>query len=152
MRRINIKLRMAQVALLSRQSKCLRRGVGALIVSEDDTLLSEGYNGMFRGGANTCGEREGECLRIVQGVQSGCSAEIGCLHAEANALLSAARLGRSTVGATLVCSLEPCAMCAKMIVAAGIRCVFVGEELGTGGRELMEQQGLEVHIVDSSAT
>lgn len=144
---INVKLRCKQVSLLKAQSKCKRRGVGALIVSEEDVLLAEGYNGMFRGGRNTCGEREGECSRIVEGVQSGCAAEVGCIHAEMNALLTCARLGRSTVGGVLVSSLEPCLMCAKMVVAAGIKSVFICEELGTGGKELLVSQGLAVHLL-----
>ncbi|MBQ2955899.1 MAG: cytidine deaminase, partial [Clostridia bacterium] len=41
-------------------------------------------------------------------------------HAEQNAIIQAAKLGVSIDGATLYCTHQPCVMCAKMIVNAGI--------------------------------
>lgn len=144
--KVNETLRVGQLKLLMSQSKCLRRKVGALIVSSDDVLLSEGYNGMFRGGKNTCGETEGECAREQLHVKSGCQTEVGCVHAEMNAILCCARLGRSTVGATLFSSLEPCMACAKMIIAAGIVRVYILEQLKTGGQELLKEYGVDVRL------
>jgi deoxycytidylate deaminase len=43
------------------------------------------------------------------------------VHAEMNALADAARFRRSTIGATLYCTTMPCHMCAKLILAAGIK-------------------------------
>ena len=69
----------------------------------------------------TCKER-GECLRRRLGIESGTRAEICyAAHAEQNAILQAARLGVNIDGATLYCTHQPCSMCAKMIVNAGIR-------------------------------
>ena len=71
-------------------------------------------------GIRTCVER-GECLREKLGIPSGTRAEICyAIHAEQNAIIQAAKLGSSIDGATLYCTHQPCVICAKMIVNAGI--------------------------------
>lgn len=139
-------LRMKQAKLLAAQTKCVRRGVGAVIVSSAGDLLSEGYNGMFKGGSNLCGD--GKCDR--EGLCSGREMDIGCIHAEMNAILHCARLGRSTVGATLVVTTLPCHNCAKMIVQAGIVEVVVqkGSYPDYRGVELLRGQGVLVTEVE----
>ena len=70
----------------------------------------------------------GECLREKKGIASGTHAEICyAIHAEQNAIIQAARLGISIDGATLYCTHQPCVICAKMIVNAGIRRVVYQE-------------------------
>ena len=78
-------------------------------------------------GIKTCVER-GECLRQKLGIASGTRAELCyAVHAEQNAIIQAARLGSSIDGATLYCTHQPCVLCAKMIVNAGIRRVVYRE-------------------------
>jgi len=56
------------------------------------------------------------------GIQSGTRAELCyAIHAEQNAIIQAAKLGVSIDGATLYCTHQPCSVCAKMIINAGIR-------------------------------
>jgi dCMP deaminase len=56
------------------------------------------------------------------GIPSGTRAEVCyAIHAEQNAILQAAKLGISIDGATLYTTHQPCSVCAKMIVNAGIR-------------------------------
>jgi dCMP deaminase len=43
------------------------------------------------------------------------------VHAEQNAIIQAAKLGVSVDGATLYCTHQPCVICAKMIINAGIK-------------------------------
>ena len=101
------------------------RKIGAVIVM-NKRIVTTGYNGA-PAGIKTCVER-GECLRQKLGIPSGTRAELCyAVHAEQNAIIQAARLGNSIDGATLYCTHQPCVLCAKMIVNAGIRPVVYRE-------------------------
>ena len=101
------------------------RKIGAVIV-KNKRIVTTGYNGA-PAGIRTCVER-GECLREKLGIPSGTRHEICyAVHAEQNAIIQAARLGSSIDGATLYCTHQPCVLCAKMIVNAGIRHVVYRE-------------------------
>jgi len=108
---------MSITRLVATRSTCLRRSVGAIIVKER-RILTTGYNGA-PSGLRHC--RETGCLRQQQGVPSGQRAEI-CrgLHAEQNAIIQAARHGVCISGSTLYCTNQPCLICAKMLINAGI--------------------------------
>ena len=72
------------------------------------------------GAVSTCVER-GECLRKKLGIPSGTRHEMCyAVHAEQNAIIQAAKLGVNIDGSTLYCTHQPCILCAKMIVNAGI--------------------------------
>jgi dCMP deaminase len=100
------------------------RKIGAVIV-KNKRVMTTGYNGA-PSGVMTCTER-GECLRRKLNVPSGTRAELCyAIHAEQNAIIQAAKLGVSIEGAALYCTHQPCVVCAKMIVNAGIsRVVYV---------------------------
>ena len=101
------------------------RKIGAVIV-RNKRIVTTGYNGA-PAGIKTCVER-GECLRQKLGIASGTRAELCyAVHAEQNAIIQAARLGSSIDGATLYCTHQPCVLCAKMIVNAGITRVVYRE-------------------------
>ena len=99
------------------RTTCMRRGVGAVIVKER-RILATGYNGVPAGLAH-CAETG--CLRQQLGVPSGQRHEI-CrgLHAEQNAIIQAARYGINIAGASIYINTQPCVVCAKMIINAGI--------------------------------
>lgn len=105
---------------IAKWSSCYKpnRNIGALIV-KNKRILTTGYNGAPSGMAS-CKER-GECIRNNMGIPSGERAEICyAIHAEQNAIIQAAKLGISIDGATIYCTHQPCSICAKMIVNAGI--------------------------------
>ncbi len=106
-------------------SSCIRRQVGAVIVREK-RVMTTGYNGA-PAGIKSCVER-GECLREKMNIPSGTRAEL-CFaaHAEQNAIIQAARYGININGATLYCTHQPCVICAKMIINAGISRVIYKE-------------------------
>ncbi|MCM8765753.1 MAG: cytidine/deoxycytidylate deaminase family protein [Candidatus Omnitrophica bacterium] len=108
--------------LVSTRSTCLRRQVGAVIVKERH-ILATGYNGTPKG-ITHC-EVVG-CLREKLKVPSGERHEL-CrgLHAEQNALLQAALYGISLKDATLYCTNQPCIICAKMLINAGIKEIVI---------------------------
>ena len=106
-------------------ASCYRRKVGAVIVREK-RVMTTGYNGA-PAGIPSCFER-GECIREKMKIPSGTHAEI-CFaaHAEQNAIIQAARYGVNISGATLYCTHQPCLICAKMIINAGIARVVYKE-------------------------
>ena len=109
-------------------SSCYKenRSVGAIIV-KNKRILTTGYNGA-PAGIESCKDRA-ECIRITQGIESGTRHEICyAIHAEQNAIIQAAKLGVSIDGATLYCTHQPCVICTKMIINAGIERVVYKEE------------------------
>ena len=111
--------------LVATWSSCVRRSIGCVIV-KDKRIMTTGYNGA-PAGMKTCKEK-GECLRMKLGIPSGQRAELCyAAHAEQTAIIQAAKLGISIDGATLYCTHQPCSMCAKMIVNAGITRVVYQE-------------------------
>ena len=108
--------------LASRRATCLRRKVGAVIV-KDRHMLSTGYNGAPKDIAHC---KKTGCLREKLNIASGQRHEL-CrgLHAEQNAIIQAALHGVSLQGAVLYCTNMPCAICAKMIINAGIKKLIV---------------------------
>lgn len=113
--------------LVGSWSSCFQPGrhVGAIIV-RDKRVMTTGYNGAPSGIKN-CVER-GECLRRKLNIPSGTKQEICyAVHAEQNAIIQAAKYGINITGATLYCTHQPCVICAKMIINAGIKRVVYDE-------------------------
>ena len=118
---------MEMARLISTWASCYKqeRKIGAVIV-RDKRILTTGYNGA-PAGIRTCMER-GECMRQRLGIASGTRHEMCyAIHAEQNAIIQAAKLGVSIEGSTLYCTHQPCVICAKMIVNAGIERVVYEE-------------------------
>ena len=107
--------------LVSSRSTCIRRKVGAVLVKEKRILCS-GYNGAP---AKVPHCSETGCLREKLNVPSGEKHEL-CrgVHAEQNAIIQAAFHGISVNGSVLYCTNQPCSICAKMIINAGIKTVY----------------------------
>lgn len=136
-------MEMAEVAM--KRSSCLRRQVGAVIV-KDKRIMTTGYNGV-PSGIEHCEVRG--CLREKLNVPSGQRHEL-CrgLHAEQNAIIQAAYLGQSIAGGTLYCTHQPCVICAKMLINAGIKRIVIREgypdELA---EEMLAEAGLKAEIL-----
>lgn len=112
-------MQMAQV--VAGRSTCLRRQVGAVIV-KDRQILSTGYNGS-PSGLTHCVETG--CLRQRLGIPSGERTEIcRAVHAEQNALVQAAKHGVAISGADIYTTCQPCVLCTKLIINAGIKRVL----------------------------
>jgi len=108
--------------LVAKRSTCLRRKVGAVVV-KDKRILTTGYNGAPSGLVHC--ENTG-CLRDQLRIPSGQRHELcRALHAEMNALLQAAQYGIGVRDSTMYCTNQPCIICAKMIINAGIKRVIV---------------------------
>ena len=102
-------------------SSCFQanRHVGA-VITKDKRIMTTGYNGACSG-VVSCAEK-GECLRRKLNIPSGTKHELCfAVHAEQNAIVQAAKYGINISGATLYCTHQPCVICAKIIINAGIK-------------------------------
>lgn len=107
---------MAIATQVATRATCDRKHVGAVIV-RDRTILSTGYNGSIRG-LSHCDEvghmmEAGHCVRTI--------------HAEANAIIQAAKNGVAIEGADIYITASPCWQCFKMIANAGVQRIIFGE-------------------------
>lgn len=107
-------MRIAEV--VASRATCDRKHVGAVIV-RDRTILSTGYNGSIRGLPH--------CDEVGHMMEDGhCVATI---HAEANAIIQAAKNGVSIEGGDIYITASPCWPCFKLIANAGLRRIVFGE-------------------------
>ena len=115
------------------RATCLRRCYGAIIVKNDE-IISTGYNGAPRGRKN-CVDL-GRCARDAMNVPRGERYELcRSVHAEANAIISAARrdmvggtlylAGKDAVTGEILSDATSCAMCRRLIINAGLEKVVI---------------------------
>jgi dCMP deaminase len=110
------------------RANCQGLDVGAVIV-KGDRILATGYNGTAAGMPNCL---EGGCLRCARRrpgekkqFKSGTNYDLcSCVHAEANAMATAARFGIPLDGSTLYTTDQPCFSCAKELIQAGVTKVY----------------------------
>ncbi len=124
------------------RSTCLRRHVGAIIVMEK-RILATGYNGAPSGLAHCL---EIGCLREQLNIPSGERHELcRALHAEQNAIIQAAVHGVAIKGATLYATNQPCIICSKMVINAGIvKVVYDSGYPDTMSLEFLSEAGIEI--------
>lgn len=107
---------MAIASQVATRSTCSRKHVGA-VIERDKIILATGYNGSLRG-LDHCDDvghlmEDGHCVRTV--------------HAEANALVQAARNGVRVGQSSIYVTASPCFNCFKLIANAGISRIIFGE-------------------------
>jgi len=116
--------------LIAAHSKCKKKMVGA-VIHKEGRIIATGWNGTPSGMDNAC-EEHGVTKAIV-------------VHAEANAILFAAKHGTALAGTTLVCTLSPCVECAKMIIQSGITKVeYLEEYRDTLGLDILRSAGVDL--------
>ncbi len=111
---------MDMAAMVGTWSSCYQpsRQMGAVIV-KNKRIVATGYNGAPVG-VVPCKER-GECMRRRLGIPSGQQGQLCyAIHAEQNAIIQAARMGIAIEGATLYSTHQPCSICMRLIINAGI--------------------------------
>ena len=112
---------------------CLRRNFGAIIVKNDE-IISTGYVGSPRGRKNCCDL--GYCTREKLNIPRGERYELcRSVHAEQNAIISSSRdkmigatmflVGKSYTDGKYVQNANPCALCKRMIINAGIKDIYI---------------------------
>lgn len=158
-------LRMARI--WSENSYAIRLKVGALIVSREGNVISDGYNGTPSGFENVCeyAENDKQNFRVNQFCRNDEERRIFLkrlldenktklitkpyvLHAEANAITKLARSTQSSDGATLYVTDTPCVECAKLIIQSGIRRVVYERNYRTmDGVDLLKRAGVVVNRI-----
>jgi dCMP deaminase len=128
--------------VVARRSTCLRRQIGAVLV-RDRRILATGYNGA-PAGLPHC--EEVGCQREQLGIASGERQELcRALHAEQNAIIQGALHGVSLKGSVLYCTNQPCSICAKMLINAGVkRICYQGDYPDRLALEMLAQAGVEL--------
>ncbi len=127
----NYYLDIAQTVM--ERATCLRRCYGAIIVRNDE-IISTGYNGAPRGRKN-CSDMN-FCMREKMCIPSGQRYELcRSVHAEANAIISAARneciggtlylVGKDAKTGAILEDATSCSMCRRMIINAGLARVVI---------------------------
>ena len=132
-------MNIAQV--VASRSTCPRKFVGAVIV-KDRTILSTGYNGSIRGMPH--------CMDDGHMMENDhCVATI---HAEANAIIQAAKNGTRIEESSIYVSASPCWGCFKMIANAGLVRIVYGEFYRDQRIfEFAQRLGIELVKVDEEA-
>lgn len=123
----------------SERSTCERLKVGAVIVRNGKHQVSTGYNGSIPG--------DEHCIDVgCRVVNNHCTRTI---HAEANAILQAARYGSSLEGTAIYVTHYPCLKCTQMIISAGINEVYYALDYHNDPycRELFNKAGIPVQQV-----
>lgn len=138
-------MEMAEVA--AKRSTCLRRQVGAVLV-KDRRLLTSGYNGAPSRMAHC---RETGCLRQQLNIPSGQQHEM-CrgLHAEQNAIIQAALHGISINDSVLYVTHQPCVICTKMMINAGIKRVIMKDAYPDElSEKMLREAGIVLQLIGS---
>ena len=136
--KINYYLDIAETVV--ERGTCLRRNFGAIIVKNDE-IISTGYVGAPRGRKNCCDL--GYCMREKLNVPRGERYEMcRSVHAEQNAIISAARrdlidstlylVGKEVKDDTYVKNANPCILCKRFILNAGIKQVIIRKDKSRG--------------------
>ncbi|MGM0419449.1 MAG: deoxycytidylate deaminase [Bacillota bacterium] len=112
---------MEMAELAASRATCIRRKVGAVLV-KDKQILATGYNGAPKGIVHC---EETGCLRKELKVPSGERHEI-CrgVHAEQNLVAQAAFHGVKTEGSVVYCTHQPCVICTKLLINAGVDKIY----------------------------
>lgn len=127
----------------SERSTCPQRSVGAVVV-RDRMVLSTGYNGAPRGMPHCedvgCNGGASDCERVPETTR--CSRTV---HAEANAIIQAARTGVAINDTVMYATARPCLCCFYLITNVGIRRVFFdGDYRDTRVIQLAKDAGVEL--------
>ena len=150
-----VKIRMyARIAQeLARASTCARVQVGAVLL-KDWRIIATGWNGVASGRQHCKDVFKGIPLWIPENNEKhrifSSNEE---LHAEQNIIGIAAKNGISTNDTTLVITTSPCSQCAKLLIAAGIKCVYYIEEYDRdpNGIILLKNNKIEVEKINLGA-
>lgn len=129
--------------LAATRSTCLKQAVGAVVV-RDNYVLVTGYNGV-PSGLNHCSE-QGYCYSHLPICGSGLGYPSKAVHAEANAIAQAAKLGVALAGASIYCTHEPCLDCLKLIISAGIERVYYKQEAAPDSNEQIVKHLLKANL------
>ena len=136
------------IETVAKRATCDRGRSGCVIV-RDNRILTSGYVGsppgldhcddvghLMKQVIDEDGQTRDHCMRTI--------------HAEQNAICQAARHGISLAGGTLYCKMEPCRVCAMMIISVGITRVVALRryQAAQETRDMFERAGIQLDVVE----
>ena len=125
------------------------RGKSGCVIVKDKRVLATGYVGS-PSGLPHCDDA-GHLIRKVT-YEDGETKQhcVRTIHAEQNALAQAAKYGIALKDATLYCKMEPCRVCAMLIISVGISRVVCRKQYQAGAdtREMFSEAGIELVVID----
>lgn len=126
-----------QIAIaVSLKSTCPQDKVGAIFITSDHEVLSTGYNGAPRGLPHCEKDCSGKCQNAV--------------HAEANAIVQAAKRGHALQGSSLYITRWPCKACAMMIVNLGVKEVISWGKVDNSGMVVLIEAKIPFYYLNDS--
>ncbi len=135
---------------ISKRATCDRGKSGCVIV-KDKQIICTGYVGSPPG-LSHCDE-VGHLMREVTDHEGNKSQHcVRTIHAEQNAICQAAKHGVSIKDATLYCKMEPCRVCAMLIISSGIKKVVAQKRYHKAleSREMFDQAGIKLTVLENS--
>ncbi len=127
------------------------RGRSGCVIAKEKQILVTGYVGSPKGMPH-CDEVGHQMKTTIH--EDGHQSQhcVRGVHAEQNAIVQAAKIGVAIDGATLYCKMTPCAVCAKMIINAGIKRVVCEKKYHAGqeSEEMFHMVGIELEFFDSA--
>jgi dCMP deaminase len=135
------------VKVVAKRATC-DRGRTACVIVKNKQILVTGYVGSPKGLPH-CDEagHQIEKTKHLDGIEKDHC--IRTIHAEQNAICQAAKLGIPIEGSTLYAKLEPCSVCAKMIINSGIKRIVCEKRYQAGAQSLLEQAGVKVDVLNN---
>ncbi len=132
---------------VAKRATCDRGRSGCVIVC-DKQIISTGYVGSPPGlpHCDEIGHQMREVINEHGGVSQHC---VRTIHAEQNAICQAAKHGVSLKGATLYCKMEPCRVCAMMIISVGIERVVALRKYHAAqeSRKMFKTAGIQLDVL-----
>ncbi len=127
------------------------RGRAGCVITRDNHILSTGYVGSPPG-LEHCDEAGHLMIKSTnendpsQELHDHC---VRTIHAEQNAIVHAAKFGIALEGATMYTRMEPCPVCARMIIAAGIKRVVSERRYHSAGltRKMLKEVGVKLDVL-----
>lgn len=125
------------------------RGRSGCVIAKDKRVLATGYVGS-PSGLSHCDDVGHLMRKVVDedgNIRQHC---VRTVHAEQNAICQAARYGIAVEGATLYCTMEPCRVCAMLIISVGITRVVCRKRYHAGQdtRDMFAQAGVELCVIE----
>ena len=125
------------------------RGRSGCVIIRDKRILTTGYVGSPPGMPH-CDEAGHQMAEFLDEEGNRSQHCIRTIHAEQNAIAQAARFGISLAGATLYCKMEPCYVCARLIISVGITHVVAEKRYQKGEmtREMFRRAGVKLDVLN----
>jgi len=127
------------------------RGRSGCIIVKDRRIISTGYVGS-PSGLPHCDEVGHLMKQVIDDDGTTRQHCMRTIHAEQNAICQAAKHGISLEGSTLYCKMEPCRVCAMLIISCGIKKVVAKSlyHAAQETRDMFRQAGVAMVVLDNT--